>query len=139
MRDRIVSNLTTRFDAFDALVAQLDDEALHAKLDIEKHKSLAEHLWCVVGSRESYAKAITEGSWSGFACSVSSFSKADFTTKLIQSAELVVVAIGSVEDWSDERERLLADLAEHEVMHEGQIIRHVLGTGNDLPSTWKWA
>lgn len=92
MRDRIVSNLTTRFDAFDALVAQLDDEALHAKLDIEKHKSLAEHLWCVVGSRESYAKAITEGSWSGFACSVSSFSKADFTTKLIQSAELFDVS-----------------------------------------------
>jgi len=139
MRNRIVSNLETRFKAYDDLVTQLDDETLQTKLNVEKHKSLAEHLWCVIGSRESHAKALTRGSWEGFTCSMDSFTQADFAAKLIASSELLLSTINSVANWTEERDRLLADLAEHEVMHEGQIIRHVLGMGKTLPPSWKWA
>jgi len=139
MKQTIISNLYTRFGAYEDLVAQIDDDALQTKLDIEKHKSIAEHLWCLIGSRESHAKALLAGQWLGFSCSMSSFTRSDFQQKLTQSAQAVTAAINSVDEWTDHHDSLLANLAEHEVMHEGQIIRHVLGTGGTLPSSWKWA
>ena len=96
-------------------------------------------MWCVIGARESYAKAIAAGSWSGFACSLSSFSREDFATKLASSADDVVSAIDSVDYWNDERDSLLLSLTEHEVMHEGQIIRHLYGTESQIPESVKWA
>ncbi len=67
MRQTIIDKLGTRFNAYIDLIQQSDDEVLQQKLDIAKHKSLAEHLWCVVGARESYAKALAAGTWQGFA------------------------------------------------------------------------
>ena len=139
MRDTLIKNLRARFAAYDELASELDNESLQAKLDIEKHKSIAEHLWCIVGSRESHARAIEKGEWDGFSCSMESFTQEDFVQKLLQSAGAVNSALDSVQHWSEEQNQLLANLAEHEVMHEGQIIRHVLGTGNHLPKSWKWA
>jgi uncharacterized damage-inducible protein DinB len=120
-------------------IAQTADDDLQRKLDVEKHKSLGEHLWCIVGARESYAKALAAGRWEGFGCSMKSFSQADYIGALSKSADEVLAAIGSIEDWTDERDELLATLAEHEVMHEGQIIRHIYGTGGSAPASMKWA
>jgi uncharacterized damage-inducible protein DinB len=139
MRDKIVKNLEARFGAYADLIDQTDDDGLQKKLDVEKHKSLAEHLWCIVGARESYAKALAAGKWEGFGCSLASFSQSDFRDTLNKSAQDVLTAIRSIDDWTDEREELLATLAEHEVMHEGQIIRHIYGSGSSAPSSWKWA
>jgi uncharacterized damage-inducible protein DinB len=139
MRAAIINNLQARFDAYADLIDQLDDDTLQEKFDIAKHKSLAEHLWCIVGARESYAKALVAGQWQGFGCSITGSTQQDFRDGLRSSADEVVSAICAVDDWTDEREALLATLSEHEVMHEGQIIRHVLGTGHTLPPSWKWA
>ena len=59
--DLITSKLSARFDAYDDLMAGVDDALLQEKIQAHKHKSLAEHLWCVVGARESYARAIAAG------------------------------------------------------------------------------
>ena len=139
MRDKIIANLEARFDAYADLIEQSDPAALEARIDAPKHKSLAEHLWCIVGARESYAKALEAGKWDGFACSMASFSPDDFRYSLNQSAESVLSAISGIEHWTDEHDALLATLSEHEVMHEGQIIRHVLGKQETLPASWKWA
>ncbi len=139
MRETVVSNLLKRFDAYADLVNASDDDTLQQRLDADKHKSLAEHLWCVVGSRESYARAIEAGAWAGFNCSMTSFSQQDFREALSNSAQAVRKSLDGVEDWSEERDALLASLAEHEVMHEGQIIRHVYGVGGELPESWVWA
>lgn len=139
MRDRVITNLKQRFASYADLVARLDDEALVARLDVPKHKSLQEHLWCVVGARESYARALRAGKWSGFACSMSAYSKDDFSTSLESSSRAVLDALATVENWTAEHDELLMSLAEHEVMHEGQIIRHVYGVGGTLPPSWKWA
>ena len=121
MRDLIIRNLAARFVAYADLIAQTDDEALQATLAIEKHKSIAEHLWCVIGARESYTKALLAGEWAGFNCSLSQLSQEDFQAKLQTSATEFLAAVDSIEDWTAEREELLAALAEHEVMHEGQL------------------
>lgn len=139
MRDQIVKNLECRFRAFSDLAQQLDADLLNRKLDVPKSKSLAEHLWCVIGARESYARAIEQGEWSGFSCSLETFDVAEFRSKLSESSSGAVSAIRDVSDWSEERCELLAKLAEHEVMHEGQIIRHMYALERDLPPSWVWA
>ena len=139
MRETTLSRLRARFAMYDDLIAAVDDDLLARKLDIAKHKSLAEHLWCVVGARESYAKALAAGEWVGFACSLQNFTQADFATALTTSADAVLAACDGVQDWTDQRADLLATLAEHEVMHEGQIIRHMYGLEQPMPEDSQWA
>ena len=67
------------------------------------------------------------------------FSAADFAAKLEESGSAVELAFGNVSDWTEERSDLLATLAEHEVMHEGQIIRHMYALERELPSSWVWS
>ncbi len=139
MHEQILSRLLSRFEAYSDLAETLDDDLLNQKIDVPKHKSLAEHLWCVVGARESYARALEQGSWAGFSCSMTALSATDFREKLRDSSSAVELAIRAVSSWSEGRSDLLATLAEHEVMHEGQIIRHMYGLTRDLPESWVWA
>jgi len=62
MRDVLIDALNKRFDSYQDIIDSVTDDELGQKLDVPKHKSLAEHMWCVVGARESYAKAIADGS-----------------------------------------------------------------------------
>ncbi len=139
MHEQIVIKLLNRFEAYSDLAKTLDDELLKQKVDVPKHKSLAEHLWCVIGARESYARAIEQGSWAGFSCSIQTFGASDFSEKLKESSSGVESAIRAVSDWNEARSNLLATLAEHEVMHEGQIIRHMYAIEQELPASWTWA
>jgi uncharacterized damage-inducible protein DinB len=139
LRETMIRNLRTHFDAYAALIAQVRGDELKERLDAPKHKSLGEHLWCVIGSRESYARAITAGKWSGFSCSMQQFSHDDFAAKLASSASTVIETLEQTGDWTPERDELLLQLTEHEVMHEGQIIRHMYGMQRTLPATWRWA
>lgn len=137
MRETVVQNLIKRFDSYAELIGI--DVNLSQKLDAPKHKSLGEHLWCVVGARESYAKALKAGEWDGFNCSMTEFLQTEFIEKLQTSAEDVKDAIKQIDDWTQNREQLLLELSDHEVMHEGQIIRHLYGLGYEIPASVKWA
>ncbi len=137
MRETVVQNLIKRFDSYAELIRI--DVNLSQKLDAPKHKSLGEHLRCVVGARESYAKALRSGEWDGFNCSMTEFLQTDFIEKLQTSAEDVKDAIKQIDDWTQNRELLLLELSDHEVMHEGQIIRHLYGLGCEIPASVKWA
>ena len=139
MRDEVIARLNRRFDAYADLIDTITPDRLTATVDVPKHKTLAEHFWCVVGARESYARAIHTGAWDGFACSMDTFELADFKASLASSASKVQHALDDVQDWHAAREELLATLAEHEVMHEGQIIRHMYALGESLPDSWTWA
>lgn len=139
MRAKIVENLKARFGAYADLIAAADDALIAAKVDVPKHKTLGDHLWCVVGSRESYGRALVADGWQGFACSMNAFSRDDFVAKLDASGRDLLAVIDGVTDWTPAREALLADFYEHEVMHEGQIIRHVYALERTLPASWRWA
>ncbi|HIG40597.1 MAG: hypothetical protein ABGY96_27840 [bacterium] len=67
------------------------------------------------------------------------FSQSSFSEKVSSSSTEVLEAINSVKDWTKEREEYLMALAEHEVMHEGQIIRHLYGLEREIPESVKWA
>lgn len=139
MRTNIISKLEARFNAYADLIAQTDAQALEAKADVPQHKSLKEHLWCVVGARESYAKALGANGWQGFNCSMTAYEPKDFERALASSSAAVLTTLQAIEDWTPERDELLATLAEHEVMHEGQIIRHLYAVGSSAPASWVWA
>ena len=139
MREKIVQSLKERIQSYSEFVATIDSADLGAKLDVPKDKSAAEHLWCVVGARESYAKALADGGWQGFTCSMSTYDREHFESALASSGEALLTAIQGVPEWSSEHDELLLAVAEHEVMHEGQIIRHMYGLGRELPASWRWA
>lgn len=139
MRATVIDTLKRRFNSYCDLINQVDGAAIEERIAAPKHKSLGEHLWCVVGARESYAKAIETGEWSGFGCSMTTFEHEDFVEKLASSSKAVLDALDGVDNWTPERDDLLLTLAEHETMHEGQVIRHAYGMGRTLPPSWKWA
>ena len=139
LKDQILNALSVRFSSFDDLIGSIDSEDLTKKVDVPRHKSLLEHLWCVIGARESYARSLTAGQWQGFECSLVEYSLGEFSEKLRSSAEAVVSAAGAIDHWTAEQERLLLELAEHEVMHEGGIIRHMYALEMRIPTSVKWA
>lgn len=139
MRETIVRNLEKRIQSYSDLIAAIDSADLGARLEIPKDKSVAEHLWCIVGARESYARALAAGEWQGFSCSMVTHDRASFERALVASGKALLAAIESVDEWSSSLDELLAAVSEHEVMHEGQIIRHMYGLGRGLPASWRWA
>lgn len=139
MRETIVKSFERRIQSYSDFVATIAPADLGAKLDVPKDKSVAEHLWCVVGARESYARALTSGGWEGFSCSMSAYDRESFERALASSGEALLAAIQGVSAWSSQHDELLLAVSEHEVMHEGQIIRHMYGMGRELPESWRWA
>lgn len=139
MRETIVDNLSKRIGFYDDLIDQANDSTLAAELAVPRNRSLGAHLWCIVGTRESYAKAIAAGEMGGWSSSVEKFEQDEFRDKLTRSGRDLLNAINAVSDWTPERDRLLAEVAEHEVMHEGQIIRLMFGLEKPLPSSCPWA
>lgn len=139
MRDTILANLTRRFEFYADLAKETGDNTVNAELDVPRSRSLGLHLWCIVGTRESYAKAIAAGEMRGWESSVKKLEQDEFVRKLASSSAALLEAIRAVSDWTPERDKLLAEVAEHEVMHEGQIIRLMFGLEKPLPSSCAWA
>ena len=54
MKEVVIQRLISRVEAYSDLLAGMEQVDIERKLDITKNKNLAEHLWCVIGARESY-------------------------------------------------------------------------------------
>ena len=126
--------LTEAFDMADDLVRSLDETALHYRLE-EPSNTIWDQFWCVVGARESYARAMQAGEWAGFGCSLTPDdrgSKLPLTEALASSR---VAAESAATDAPTSRFAL--DLLLHETQHQGQIIRYLYGLGHEAPASWK--
>lgn len=120
------------------LVDSIPPEALTSKLPGIPSNTLGEQLWCVIGARESYRRAIEAGEWSGFSCSLKSTTdKAMLLDALHQSAEALKNDLDKAETFTDQQNRLLIDLLEHEIAHHGQLIRYLYGMKLTIPESWK--
>jgi hypothetical protein len=139
MRDIVIQHLEDRFQSWLDLAEAVEGETLLEKLPAPKYKSLREHFWCVIGGRESYIKALSAGLWDGFGCSLETVDKPEVIDKMKETQASFKTVLQSVDDWTADRDELLATLLEHETMHEGQVIRLMYGLEKDLPSSWKWA
>ncbi|MDQ3023934.1 MAG: hypothetical protein M3R04_06075 [bacterium] len=142
MKATVVLRLEAQFAGLEDLVALLPEAALIEKLG-PRSNTIGEQLWCVVGARESYAHAITEGGWAGFSCSMThaDTSNKQCALEALRRAALLTAHALSEPDWTPARDELLLQLLEHEAQHQGQLIRFVYALGHTFPDSWKkrWA
>jgi hypothetical protein len=116
------------------LLDSVNEDALNSRLPVPSN-TIWDQFWCVVGARESYARAITEGEWRGFSCSLTAAdrgSKARLVAVLASSLELVEGAAPSAPD-----SPFVLDVLLHETQHHGQLIRYVYGLGLSFPDSWR--
>lgn len=139
MKDTVIGAIQARFQSFADLASVVADETLSQQLPLAKNKSLQEHFWCLVGARESYTRAIEQDEWAGFSCSLQALDQVSILEGLRRSAETFAQTIPAMGDLSPKQAELLVALLEHEVMHEGQMIRQMYALGHDLPPSWRWA
>lgn len=128
------------FGLYDDLVAGLPDDAFTATLPGLPSNTVGAQLWCVVGARESYARAIEGGEWAGFSCSLSAAEAREregLRTGLFRSATAVRAALNALDPDDDARGRFALMLLEHEAAHQGQLIRYLYGLRLPIPASWK--
>lgn len=128
------------FDLNSELVAHLTESSLHSKLPALPSNSIGEQLWCVVGARESYIRGIQKGHWDGFRCSLARDDigkKNSVTEALARSAETARQVLSQSESLSQTQEQLAFELLEHEIQHQGQLIRYLYGLKLGIPAGLK--
>ena len=135
MRDRVIEHLNAIFAMHQDLAASLPEEAFTQKLPVPSN-TIGGQFWCLIGTRESFARALREDSWQGWNCSMSSQdaqNKQKVSDALTQGALQVGEPLSSI-DWTDYRDGALLDLLEHEAQHQGQLIRYVYGLKQKFPN-----
>ncbi len=168
MHDLLSQRLNGAFQRWIDLLDTLPEGALAQRLPVPSN-SIGGQFWCLVGARESYARAIAVGSWKGFACSLSAedaLSRQALRAALQRSADAALAAVATLaadepadtladaladapaDDLADALQPGVAaclgfalDLLEHEAQHQGQLIRYVYGLGHSFPESWRvrWA
>ena len=134
------SNLRRSASLYDALIDVLPEAALVEGLPRVRSNTIGEQLWCVIGARESYGRAITAGEWKGFSCSVTKkqcSTKADLTMSLASSGVILVEVVSDEEEFTDAQHQLIMDVLEHEAAHQGQLIRFLYALNLPFPDSWK--
>lgn len=133
----MVSHLGESFVAYRDLAGSLPAEALDQKVSIPSN-TIGAQFWCVLGARESYTRAIESGEWAGFSCSLSGEDVVvqDKVITAFQASESEFDRVVGQSDWTSARDDLLLGLLEHEIQHQGQLIRYVYGLGYEFPETW---
>lgn len=126
----IDARLHSAFGLYEVLIDALDDGALTRRLGDLPSNEIGQQLWCVVGARESYTRAIVRNGWAGFSCS-------RIANALVASAAAVTESLAGLEELSEVQERFALALLEHEAQHHGQLIRYLYGLRLPVPDAWK--
>ena len=134
----MIANLESAFERWTALADELPADAFTMRLPVHSN-SIGAQFWCLVGARESYTRAIVAGEWSGFSCSLGPgdiVGRPGIVNGLAQSAQACKDALAGL-DWTSAREALLLSLLEHEIQHQGQLIRYLYGLELPIPAVWR--
>jgi hypothetical protein len=135
MIENLKENLKRALTLTHELVAHLEEESLTLDLPNLPSNQISGQLWCIVGARESYFKAIEEGGWKGFSCSLTS---PIVKQSVLEALETTFHRLNEIdfENLSEIQIKLAFDLLEHEVQHHGQLIRYVYANRLSFPESW---
>jgi hypothetical protein len=117
------------------LVYHLDETSLNLDLQNLPSNRIAGQLWCIVGARESYTKAIEIGEWKGFSCSLATPKIKKSVLETLEETDKKLNEINFT-GLTDVQIDLAFDLLEHEIQHHGQLIRFVYANGLTFPESW---
>ena len=132
----LIKKLKRAFVLTQELVEYLDEVNLQSKLPGLPSNTIGEQLWCMVGARESYLKAIKHNGWVDFSCSLKdTTSKNDVVCAILASSKTVVDFVTDAE-LNEKQLEFLHELLEHEIMHHGQLIRYMYGNKLGFPRSW---
>jgi hypothetical protein len=135
----LLDRVNTSMRLTNSLAESVDDTTLRSHLpDGVRSNTVGEQFWCINGARESYARALKMGKWSGFTNTLAS--------EAVQSAVLVREALSKsqslvLQTWQElddrvgefDRASLMIRLVEHEASHHGQLIRFWYALGIAFP------
>ncbi|HSM26191.1 MAG TPA: hypothetical protein VK856_15110 [Anaerolineaceae bacterium] len=129
-------NLKRAFTLTHDLVLYIEEKSLTLDLPNLPSNQIAGQLWCMVGARESYLKAIEAGEWSGFSCSLKSPREKQ---SVLEALEESFRRLNDIDFtiFSESQKKYAFDLLEHEVQHHGQLIRYVFANQLTFPDSWK--
>lgn len=133
----IVKKLQRAFSLYDELIEFIPEEYLSQKVLGSPSNELGQQLWCVIGARNSYLKALKAGSWQGFECPLKwgeTGSKKSIAGVLQSTASETIQYLESNSKYDMS---VLLDLLEHEIQHHGQIIRYLYAFKLGVPDGWK--
>jgi hypothetical protein len=135
MNQRLQAKLERSFKLTHDLVSHLDEPSLNLDLQNLPSNRIAGQLWCIVGARESYIKAIKLGGWQGFSCSLTT---PRVKTSVLAALEATHKQMSEITfaELTDSQIEFAFDLLEHEIQHHGQLIRFVYGNGLTFPDSW---
>ena len=135
MNQLLKTRLDRSFRLTHDLVAHLEETSLSLHLPNLPSNRISGQLWCIVGARESYTKAIEAGGWQGFSCSLKTPRVKQSVLGALEATHKRLHEIDFA-NLSDAQLELAFALLEHEVQHHGQLIRFVYGNGLSFPESW---
>ncbi len=136
----LFDRLKISFDLMSEVIEHIPESHLPSKLSDLPSNTIGQQLWCVVGARESYTRGIQKGQWDGFRCSLTKediSKKKEISKALANSALAAQQMLSEIQSLSPEQEKLAFELLEHEVLHQGQLIRYLYGLKLGIPAGLK--
>ena len=139
MQQLIDARLEALFDLYAEIIASLDGAQLRQSLPVPSNP-IGMQLWCVVGARETWARAMETGTWGPFGCSIGSFEdtqKPGLVAEALEASASAFREAALANDMDETRTDFKLALLEHESQHLGQILRYLLGLGIEPPPGWR--
>jgi hypothetical protein len=135
VNQQLKAKLNQAFQLTYALVSHLDETSFNLDLPNLPSNRIADQLWCIVGARESYTRAIEKGAWQGFSCSLATPKIKKSVLASLEESEKKLNDINFM-GLADAQIDLAFNLLEHEIQHHGQLIRFVYANGLTFPESW---
>jgi hypothetical protein len=142
-RWRGVRGLT--YDALDVL----DESQLGLRLPFPESLTLSSQFRCMLGAQESYTRAIEQGGWQGFNCSLDALpgvSPAVIAAHMRRADEAFEAAVQGASPappsaGGQRVDHTIQRLIEHETLHHGQLINFLFRHHLPIPQSWReeWA
>lgn len=135
MIEKLKNNLQRAFILTHDLMTHLEEKSLCLDLPNLPSNQISAQVWCMVGARESYLKAIEAGGWKGFSCSLKSPQVKQSVLEALESSYLHLNELDFA-NLSEVQINLAFDLLEHEIQHHGQLIRFIYANQLSFPESW---
>lgn len=138
MNPVVISRLTDAMLLTDRLVDSIGEPSLDLRNGKAPSNTIGEQFWCVVGARESYARAISAGTWSGFSCSLSASDarRRERLRTTLARARLELLDTVARNELTDERVAIALEVLEHETFHHGQLVRYFYTNAIPFPEAF---
>lgn len=137
MSKQLTKHINVMLRMYEQLAESLPPDSYGMKLPNIRSNTVGQQLWCVIGGRETWSKAIETGEWPGFSSTLTKQQTSNaeaIKMKLASGAELVRSTLP--EELDETQEDFALGLLEHESGHTGQLLRYLFALDVEIPRLW---